>query len=225
MFFRQRDIKTKQKKNGRDAGHRSPDWGCTKTPIFNENIWWWPINHRTRLVLKLTSLRKRRKLFSFPWRTPKSQVHLFATKWVHIKHYGLKIGGPNFWRDSASFLISKNQDFTKSGSRFPGTCLFWKKSRRQAKTATTRTGEQNLFLPESPNPWIPDPESPNLKISQIPKMQIWKFAILDDKTMNIFRWSFFGKFRNWQIQHFQINSPLSTDRFWINWPLPYPRIP
>ena len=23
--------------------------------------------------------------------------NLFATKWVHIKHYGLKIGVPNFW--------------------------------------------------------------------------------------------------------------------------------
>ena len=22
---------------------------------------------------------------------------LFATKWVHVKHYGLTIGGPNFW--------------------------------------------------------------------------------------------------------------------------------
>ena len=35
--------------------------------------WWWPINHRTRLVLRLTSLRKRRKLFSFLWRTEKRQ--------------------------------------------------------------------------------------------------------------------------------------------------------
>jgi probable rRNA maturation factor len=28
----------KNKKNGRDAGHRSPDWGCTKTLVFNKNL-------------------------------------------------------------------------------------------------------------------------------------------------------------------------------------------
>ena len=105
-------------------------------------------------------------------------------------------------------------------SQIQGTCFFWKKNRRQAKTATTRTGEQNLFLPESQNPRIPDPESPNLRIPSIPKSQIRKFAILDEKTIDNFRWSFFWKFRNWQIQNFQINSPLSTDRFWINRPLP-----
>jgi hypothetical protein len=26
-------------KKGRDAGHRSPEWGCTKTPILKENRW------------------------------------------------------------------------------------------------------------------------------------------------------------------------------------------
>ncbi len=26
-----------------------------------------------------------------------STSNLFDTKWVHIKHYGLIIGGPNFW--------------------------------------------------------------------------------------------------------------------------------
>ena len=26
------------KKNGRDAGHRSPEWGCTKTTTFNKNL-------------------------------------------------------------------------------------------------------------------------------------------------------------------------------------------
>ena len=92
-------------------------------------------------------------------------------------------------------------------------CFVLEKNSRQAKTATTRTGEQNLFLPESPNPRIPDPESPNFRIPKIPKSQIRKFAILDDKTMNNSRWSFFGKFRNWHFQNFQINSPLSTDRF------------
>ena len=34
-------------------------------------------------------------------------------------------------------------------SRNPATCFFCKKSRGQAKTATTRTGEQNWFIPES----------------------------------------------------------------------------
>ncbi len=28
------DIK-KNKKNGRDAGHRSPEWGCTKTKVVS----------------------------------------------------------------------------------------------------------------------------------------------------------------------------------------------
>ena len=36
--FLKNDIIT-TKKNGRQAGHRSPDWGRTKTPIFNENLW------------------------------------------------------------------------------------------------------------------------------------------------------------------------------------------
>ena len=36
MFFRQSDIK-KKKAPGREAGHRSPDWGCTKTLISNGN--------------------------------------------------------------------------------------------------------------------------------------------------------------------------------------------
>ena len=31
MFFRQRDM-TNNKKNGRDAGHRSPEWGCISDP-------------------------------------------------------------------------------------------------------------------------------------------------------------------------------------------------
>ena len=37
-FFTNVTFKKKEKK-GRDAGHRSPDWGCTKTTIFNENLW------------------------------------------------------------------------------------------------------------------------------------------------------------------------------------------
>ena len=36
MFVLKNDIK-KKKAPGRDAGHRSPDWGCTKTPISNGN--------------------------------------------------------------------------------------------------------------------------------------------------------------------------------------------
>ena len=152
--------------------------------------------------------------------TRKSLAHLFATKWVHIKHYGLKIGGPNFCGEIPRlFWFQKIRISLKVGPDLR-TCLFWKKKRRQAKTATTRTGEQNLFLPESPNPRIPDPESPNLRIPKIPKSQIRKFAILDEKTIKMFRLSFFVKFRNWQIQNFQINSPLSTDRFWMNRPLP-----
>ena len=39
VFFLKIDI-NKQIKNGpgRDAGHRSPCWGCTKTPISNKNL-------------------------------------------------------------------------------------------------------------------------------------------------------------------------------------------
>jgi len=29
---------TQFKKKGREAGHGSPNWGCTKTQVFNENI-------------------------------------------------------------------------------------------------------------------------------------------------------------------------------------------
>ena len=53
--------------------------------------------------------------------------NLFATKWVHIKHYRLKIGRPNFWWDSASFLNSKNPEITQTGSTIPGTCYSGKK--------------------------------------------------------------------------------------------------
>ena len=45
--------------------------------------------------------------------TPGTWVReLFATKWVHIKHYELKIGGPNSWGDSTSFLNSGNPEVT-----------------------------------------------------------------------------------------------------------------
>ena len=65
---------------------------------------------------------------------------------------------------------------------------------------------------------IPKSQSPRSRISksqnpQIPKYQIRKFAILNDQTINISRWSLFEKFRNWQIKNFQIDSPLSVDRF------------
>jgi len=39
MLFLQSYIKNK--KNGRDAGHRSPEWGCTKTKAsLNSQIFW-----------------------------------------------------------------------------------------------------------------------------------------------------------------------------------------
>ena len=64
--------------------------------------------------------------------------NLFATKWVHIKHYGLKIGVPNFWWDSASFLNSKNTEITKMGSTIPGTCYSEKKKAPARKPANSR---------------------------------------------------------------------------------------
>ena len=194
----------------------------------------------------------RREQFPFPWRPGKSLANLFATKWVHVKHYGLEIGGPNFWRNPASFLISTNQDFTKSGSRFPGTCFSEKKTAGRLKLRQRGLANRirffqnpqipesqipNLQMSESPrspnpksgnhldevqksrdvsflkktaagrlkprqrglanricfyqNPQIPESQIPNLKISQIPKMQIWKFAILDEKSIGNSRWSFF----------------------------------
>ena len=39
VFFIKSDINNKKEKApGRDAGHRSPEWGCTKTPIFNKSL-------------------------------------------------------------------------------------------------------------------------------------------------------------------------------------------
>ena len=40
MFLHKSDIDktTTTAKNGRDAGHRISEWGCTKTTIFNENL-------------------------------------------------------------------------------------------------------------------------------------------------------------------------------------------
>ena len=37
MFFHKSDVLLKKKSPGRAAPHRSPDWGCTKTPISNGN--------------------------------------------------------------------------------------------------------------------------------------------------------------------------------------------
>ena len=36
--------------------------------------------------------------------------NLFATKWVHVKRYSLKIGGASFWRDSVPFFYIKNHE-------------------------------------------------------------------------------------------------------------------
>ena len=36
MSFHKSDIQKEKKAPGSEAGHRSPDWGCTKTPISNE---------------------------------------------------------------------------------------------------------------------------------------------------------------------------------------------
>ena len=38
MFFHTSDIQKNKKAPGRAAPHRSPDWGCTKTYIFNGNL-------------------------------------------------------------------------------------------------------------------------------------------------------------------------------------------
>ena len=58
------DIK-KKKAPGREAGHRSPSWGCTKTHIFNKNQSKIkksgnqpPVNHR--IFSLFLSLKKRR---------------------------------------------------------------------------------------------------------------------------------------------------------------------
>ena len=53
-------------------------------------------------------------LFSHDFKEPNGTWHqeFFVTKLGHIKHYGLKIGVPNFWWDSASFLNSKTPEIT-----------------------------------------------------------------------------------------------------------------
>ena len=74
------------------------------------------------------------------------------------------------------------------------------------------------------NPQIPESQIPNLQISKFPKFHKCKSGSCQSwmkKRSTISDCRFFWKFRNWQIQNFQINSPLSTDRFWINRPLPY----
>ena len=53
--------------------------------------------------------------------------NLFATKWVHVKHYGLKIGGPNCWWDSAFLLNSTNPEITWVGPKFQGCVILGKK--------------------------------------------------------------------------------------------------
>ena len=51
MFFFKSDIQQNKKKApGRDAGHRSPSWGCTKTQIFNEN------NQKSTKIRKSTQI-------------------------------------------------------------------------------------------------------------------------------------------------------------------------
>ena len=64
--------------------------------------------------------------------------NLFATKWVHIKHYGLKIGRPNFCWDSAYFLNSTNPEITKMGFKIPGTCYSGKKKAPARKPTNSR---------------------------------------------------------------------------------------
>ncbi len=142
---------------------------------FSCTIWWWPINHRTRLVLKLTSLRKRRKLFSFPWRTEKTPVHLFATKLVHIQHYGLKIGGLDFWSDSAYFLISKRTWNRLNEVQNSRDVFFLKKKPPAGQNRDNedwRTEFVSTRIPKSLNPRsrisksqkFPNPQNANLEV-------------------------------------------------------------
>ena len=70
-----------------------------------------------------------------PWR---STGNIFATKWVYIKHYGLKIGGPSFWWDSAFFLIRKIWKSPKWGSIFHGRVILEKKKAPARKLANSR---------------------------------------------------------------------------------------
>ena len=53
--------------------------------------------------------------------------NLFVTKWVHIKHYGLKLGGPCSKSCSASFSFPEIQEIDKTGPQNSGTCYLWKK--------------------------------------------------------------------------------------------------
>jgi len=90
---------------------------------------------------------------------------LFATKWTHINHYGQIIGGPNFWWDAASCLISKSAILLpRCGPNF-----FWKKVAGRPKSRQRDTGEQNWF---EKNPNMPKPgrnkntKSRNVKLPQ-----------------------------------------------------------
>ena len=53
----------------------------------------------------------------------------------------------------------------KTGSQFPGTCFVWGTKLRQAKTTTTRTGEQSFFY-----------QNPNIQIAGYPDIHMSRYA-------------------------------------------------
>ena len=53
--------------------------------------------------------------------------NFFVTKWVHIKHYGLKLGGPCSRWLSASFSFSKDPEIPEMGPQNPRGVISEKK--------------------------------------------------------------------------------------------------
>ena len=78
----------------------------------------------------------------------------------------------------------------------PGTCFFLEQNRRQAKTATARTDEHNLFVPNSktyPSPskhiqGHPNQSKPQIGLAEIPRCPSFEVKTIsnpkDDETQN-----------------------------------------
>ena len=131
-------------------------------------MWSWPINHRTRLVLKLTSLRKRRKLFLFPWRPGKKKP---STPFCH------QMGPYQTWRVEnlwAQLLVRFRVFFysRNSGDHLndvPNSRnVFFSEKENVGRPKPRQRGLANRICFQQ-TPQIPESQIPNLQISESPR--------------------------------------------------------
>ena len=66
-------------------------------------------------------------LYALPHFIQFMRFNAFCTKWLHIKHYGLKLGGPFSKSLSASSSPPGILEITISCPKNTGTCYFWEK--------------------------------------------------------------------------------------------------